>query len=157
MAGKAKRFKVVIVVLTVALSLAVVCFVDSLRYPRIARSAYWRHPHLLVRATSARLFPGKGVSKEAVVGHARRLGRIDDVDARLVYLSNRPTDDKTIKARVLGLIAKGWTPSKEQLFWLVTPYRNGRSINDDRLVYEYRTGRLICAKEYDRLGEFARE
>jgi hypothetical protein len=107
----------------------------------------------LIRATAARLFPGKGVSSNAVMAHARGLGRTDGLGIRLLYLPDLPADDKTIKARTFGIIEKAWAQSEEELFWIVTPHRNGRAVNDDILVYEYRTGRLVCASEYSRLGE----
>jgi hypothetical protein len=157
MAKKIRFRRAVIVVLATVLLLALMCGVESLRYPRIARSAYWRHPHLLVRATAARLLARKGVSRAAVATHAKQLGRSDELNIRLLYLPDLPAKDKTIKARTLHLIEKGWGTSAETLFWMVTPHSNGRIINDDTLVYEYRTGRLVCAKEYPRLGEFAVE
>ena len=152
---KVTRYRVVFALLAVPLLLASVCFVDSLRYPRIARSAYWHHPNLLLRATSARLFPGKGIPKNAITAHARQLGRADDLNVKLLYLPDLPVYDKTIKARTFNMIVKRWGTSNEKLFWVVTPHRNGRNINDDKLAYEYRTGRLVCAKEYSRIGEFA--
>jgi len=155
MMWKVTRCRVVFAVLAVPLLFPAVCFVDSLRYPRIARSAYWHHPNLLVRATAARLFPGKGVSKKAVIAHARQLGRMDNLNVRLLYLPDLPAYDKTIKARTFHMIVKRWGSSKEKLFWVVTPRRDCRNINDDKLAYEYRTGRLVCAKEYSRIGEFA--
>jgi len=157
MVWKITRRRVTFVVLAVPLLLAVVCFVDSLRYPRIARSAYWRHPNLLVRATAVRLFPGKGVSKKAVVAHAGQLGYTDDLSVHLLYLPDLPVDDKTVKKRVFGLIRKERTYSKERLFWIVTPHSQGCIINDDTLAYEYRTGRLVCVEDMSRVGEFAIE
>lgn len=151
-------YKVVVPLSAIPLLLAGFCFIDSLRYPRIARSAYWRHPNLLIRATAARLFPGKGVSSNAVMLHARQLGQTDDLGIRLLYLPDLPTDDKTIKGRVFGLVRKGARPeSKEELFWVVTPDCRRCIINDHMLAYEYRTGRLVCAANTSRIGEFAVE
>lgn len=157
MGPKSRRGRIVLVLLAVPVFLAAVCLLDSLRYPRIARSAYWRRPILLVRATLARLFPGKGVPKRTVLAHARQMGRRGDLGVRLLYLPDLPTDDKTIKARVFHLIAKSWGHSKEQLFWVVTPKRPGGRINDGSLAYEYRAGRLVCAQEHSRVGEYAVE
>jgi len=80
---------------------------------------------------------------------------MDNLNVRLLYLPDLPAYDKTIKARTFHMIVKRWGSSKEKLFWVVTPRRDCRNINDDKLAYEYRTGRLVCAKEYSRIGEFA--
>jgi len=157
MTWKIKRWQVVVGVLGAAVLLVGVCFVDSLRYPRIARSAYWRHPHLLVRATAARMFPGKGVSKKAVVAHASQLGYRNNLHVCLLYLPDSPTDDKTIRDRVFSLVGKRCPDSKEKLFWVVTPNYRGRIINDHMLAHEYRTGRLVSAEDTSRIGEFALE
>jgi hypothetical protein len=148
-------WSVLVAVPTMALLLAAVCFVDSLRYPRIARSTYWRAPHLLVRATAARILPGKGISRETIAAHAKRLGRGDDLTIRLLYLPDLPKGDTTIKARTFALFHKRRARSNETLFWVVVPHRDGRAVYDDRLAYEYRTGRLVCAKEHSKLGELA--
>ncbi|MCK4293368.1 MAG: hypothetical protein KAY65_09240 [Planctomycetes bacterium] len=153
MVWKITRCRVAFAVLAVPLLLAAVCFVESLRYPRIARSAYWRRPNLLVRATAVRLFPGKGVSEEAVAAHAARLGYTDDVNVRLLYLPELPADDKTIKDRVFGLIRKERPDTDRRLFWIVTPYSHGNIINDHTLAYEYKTGRLVCAEDVSMVGE----
>ena len=135
--------------LVVPLLLVAVCIVDSFRYPRIARSAYWRRPGLLVRATAACLFPGKGISRRTVAGHAAQLGYTDDVNIRLLYLPELPANDKTIKDRVFGLIRKLHRDSDGPLFWIVTPHSRGDIINDHTLVYEYKTMRLVCAEEIE--------
>ena len=155
----AKRRKVILkaTLLAIAVPLLFVpalFFLDSLRYPRIARSAYWRHPKLLVKATLSCLFPPKGISKEMVAEHARKLGYCRDMDVRLLYLSDLPKHDKTIKARVFGLIAKRSVRSKEQLFWVVNKHSFLCKLTDDTMVYEYRTGRLVCAAEYKQLGVY---
>ncbi|MHC4648769.1 MAG: hypothetical protein ACYTBJ_25205 [Planctomycetota bacterium] len=140
---------------SVVLLLAVGLFLDALRYPRIARSAYLRHPYLLAKATVGCLFPGKGVRRKEIAAHATELRPKDRLSIRLLYLPDLPAGDKSIKGRTLGTMQKTWAASDEELFWLVTPFRNGCVIGDDRLVYEYRTGRLICAKEDSKLGQCA--
>ncbi|MHC4865708.1 MAG: hypothetical protein ACYTEX_16625 [Planctomycetota bacterium] len=110
-----------------------------------------------MKAAVARLFPGKGISKEAIATHAKQLRTTHNLTIRLLYLPDLPANGSSIKARTLGNFQKKWAASSEELFWVVTPHRNGRNITDGTLVYEYRTGCLICAEEYQRLGEFARE
>lgn len=144
MSRKMTRRKWLIAVLAALLLFPAVCFLDSLRYPRIARSAYWRHPWLMPRATVARLFPGKGVSAQAVLAHARRRNRTEGLSVRLLYLPDLPTDDKTIKNRVFGLISQTSGRSEERLFLLVALRKGLHTRLYDALAYEYRTGRLVC-------------
>ena len=156
MADKQTKVKLAATLLAIAVLFVPVLFsLDSLRYPRIARSAYWRHPKLLVKATLSCLFPPKGIPKGVVAAHARQLGHCGAMDVRLLYLPNLPKHDKTIKARVFGLIAKGSVRSKEQLFWVVNKRSLVCKLDDDTLVYEYRTGRLVCAINYNQLGAYA--
>jgi hypothetical protein len=157
MTSKITSRKVILIVLALAVLFVAICFTDSLRYPRIARSAYWRHPYLLVRATLSRVVPGKGVSRKAILAHAGKLGYGDGLSVRLLYLPDLPTDEKTIKDRVFCLVRKEQPYSKERLFWIVTPYSHGCIINDYTIAYEYRTGRLVYIEDTSRVGELAIE
>jgi hypothetical protein len=117
-------------------------FIDSLRYPHIARSAYWLSPVLLTKATITCLFPGKGVASKTIRADAKKITGKDSFNISLLYLPALPRNDKTIQARVFTLIAKTYIETNESLFWVVTPINN-RNI-DDTLIYEYKTGRLVC-------------
>ncbi len=161
MTRKAKQIAVraiIVFVLSVPVLIATTCFIDSFNYPRIARSAYWRRPGLLIRATYHRLFPGKGVSAQVIAKHAEQFTKTSNLNINLLYLPDRPANDKTIKARVFCLIAKSYLSTNEDLFWLAVPRRLGRKNIDETVVYEYRTGKLICAEDYSaQLGSFALE
>ena len=141
---RAKRYirKALIAIIVVLLFLFV-SFLDSFRYPRIARSAYWRSPGLLMKATISCLFPGKGVSKKNILINAKQLTGNDRFNMSLLYLPTLPKNDKTIQARVFNSIAKTYAETNESLFWVVSP-RDSHNI-DDTLIYEYKTGRLACS------------
>ena len=129
---------------------ALICFAESLRYPRIARSAYWRCPLLLAKATVARLCANGGVASRTVIADAERLGYRDGLSVRLQYLPDVPRNDKTIRDRVFAMIGKWRAVTNERLFWVVTPGSGGSIINDDTLVYEYKTGRLVYCEDFMR-------
>ena len=139
--------KVVLSLTAIVFVLAAICFFDSLRYPRIVRSAYWRHPLLLVRATAAFICARNGIGREQIRKQASWSGCTEQLRIQLLYLPEAPDDDKTIRDRLFGLIVKISRKTDEELFWLVTPLRNGSEIADERLVFEYRTGRLVCSQE----------
>ena len=149
---KGQRTEAVVVIFMILLLLPTMCFIDSFRYPRIARSAYWRRPTLLAKATITCLFPRKGISRKSVMAHAKQLRGKGDLNIRLLYLPPLPGNDKTIQARVFHLIAKRFIRSEENLFWIVSPQD---CPNDDTLVYEYRTGRLVVCEDISRVGESA--
>jgi hypothetical protein len=122
----------------------IVCFVDSLRYPKIARSAYWKRPQVLAKATFSRIFHRRGTKRSDIVQKAHNCGAQGSLDTQMFYLPDYPDDDKTIKARVFGLIAKTHAPTDENLFWIVRPQNRRSDLPDETLVFEYRTGRLVC-------------
>ena len=149
--GKSRKkmtvLRAVLLACVVPLLLSGVCIVEALRYPRIARSAYLASPWLLVRATCSRVGARGGVAREEVLGQARKTCPGVRLSASVYCLSNEPKDDKCIRDRVFGLIAQRWSPTDEELFWVVR--RSGGTVRD-WMVYEYRTGRLVC--QPDELG-----
>jgi hypothetical protein len=62
-----------IAVATTAVLLGGLCLSEVVRYPRIARSAYLRHPLLLVAAGWSRLFPGSGAAETVVLAGTCRM------------------------------------------------------------------------------------
>ena len=133
----------VAVVLGPLLVFSVLCVCEAFRYPRIARSGYLRHPLLLAAATWSRVFPGEGVSKETVLAHAAGVYPDADLDACRVYLSDEPRNDKCIRDRVFGMMSKRGVETEERLFWIVSAAPRSAAEENDWLVYEYRTGKLV--------------
>jgi len=134
---------IVVLIFSLPALIVITCLIDSFNYPRIARSAYWRHPDLLVRATGRRLFPEKGVCAEIIAKDAAQHFNTNLYDISLLYLADSPENDTTIRDRTFATLSKFRTSTREKLFWIVEP-RN--SPNDEPLVYEYRTGKLVCGE-----------
>lgn len=143
--------KAMLIVLVALLLFPPLCLIHSFRYPRIARSGYWHHPILLAKATIRCAFPGRGVSKTEVLTNARQIGGIDGFNINLLYLPDKPENDsskngKSMRNRVFGMIAKGWLETEEKLFWLASPKVHPQDGHGYTYVYEYKTGRLVCAE-----------
>ncbi len=132
-----------IIVIIIVSSIYSVCFIDSFRYPRIVRGALWRRPHLLVTATLKCYFPCKGVTQKYVSIDAMDRTGNQEFEFSLLYLPNIPKNNKSIQARFFNSIAKNFTETSDDLFWVVSP--KGSNSIDDTLVYEYKSGRLACS------------
>ena len=130
------------------LVLSVLCICEAFRYPRIVRSGYLRHPSLLIQATFGRLFPGDGVAKADVLQEARKIRPGEDLQAFLAYLSDGPSNDKSIRDRMFGVMWQRVADTDKTLFWVVSPVDSSRG-DHDWLVYEYETGRLVAYHERD--------
>ena len=128
---------------TAAVLLVALCVSEVIRYPRIARSAYLRHPLLLIAAGWSRLLPGSGATEAVVLANAGRVYPGAKLYAYRFYLSDRPRDDRSIRDRVFSLIRKGIPQTDERVFWIVSASTKFSTVHDDWLVYEFRTGKLV--------------
>jgi hypothetical protein len=143
MTGTGKRKALLIGVVVVALLLSAMCVIEAFRYPRIARSAYLRYPHLLVAATWSHVFPGSGMQEETILLDAAQLYPGVRLHTDRFYLSDRPKGDRNIRERVFSLIRKQIPQTNDRIFWIVSGSPDFTLVNDDWLVYEYRTGKRI--------------
>jgi hypothetical protein len=149
---KKKKVKIILsMAMVVLVSFMSLCLIHSFRYPPIARSGYWHHPILLAKATIRCAFPGRGVSKTEVLTNARQIGGIDGFNINLLYLPDKPKEDnskdiKSMRNRVFSILAKGWLETEENLFWMASPKVHPQDGNGYTYVYEYKTGRLVCAE-----------
>jgi len=141
MSGRRKSWRIAGGVAVLVLSLPAICLLDALRYPRIVRSAYLRHPAWLAKATWRRATASGGVSSRTVLAQARQTYPNSKLRSALLHLWNGPDDDKSVRDRLFGLVAKGWMETDEELFWVVS--KTGGTM-DDWLVYEYGSGKLVC-------------
>lgn len=135
--------RLAIAVATAALLLGVLCLSEVVRYPRIARSAYMRHPLLLLAAGWSRFFPGSGTPETVVLADAARVYPGTRLHTYRFYLSDQPRDDRSIRDRVFSLIRKSTPRTDERIFWIVSASLKFNVVQDDWLVYEYRTGSLV--------------
>jgi len=135
--------RLAIAVAAAAVLLGGLCLSEVVRYPRIARSAYLRHPLLLVAAGWSRLFPGSVTAEAVVLADAARVYPGATLYAYRFYLSDRPRDDRNIRDRIFSLIRKSTPRTDERIFWIVSASAKFGVVQDDWLVYEYKTGRLV--------------
>ena len=115
-------------------------FLEANRYPRIVRSGYFRHPYLLLLASFARIYPGKGVSKEEILASAKLIYPDSNLYSERIYLSDKPTNDRSLRERYFSTACKTQVLTDEKIFYVVYKV-NG--YNDGILLYEYRTGKLV--------------
>ena len=93
-----KKYKLIILTLAISLIVfAILCLFEAKHYPRIARSAYIRYPHLLVKATYKRICPGKGVSLKNIIHQANQIYPEKELNAFRLYLSDKPDNDRSIE------------------------------------------------------------